>query len=73
MALDNRDWFIEKLRRRLGYKERASFRVSLGEQRREHQARQVRLGWLKLLAFIILVAGLCAAAIWVLKHILSGM
>jgi len=73
MAIDNRDWFIEKLRRRLNYKERAAFRVNLGEQRRDHQARQMRLGWLKLLAFIILVAGLCAAAIWVLKHILSGI
>ena len=31
MSIDSRDWYIDKLRRATGYRERADFRKPLGE------------------------------------------
>jgi hypothetical protein len=63
MGIEDRDWWIDRLRRRVGYTERAQFRVSRGRQDRRHSARRffailggiVAAGWaaVALLAFLL--------------------
>jgi hypothetical protein len=69
MAIDQRDWYVDKLRRATRYVERAAFRVSLGEERRDRDRREKRdatgvlLGWF---LGAVVVAGLI---FWSVKHI----
>ena len=68
MAIDQRDWYVEKLRRITGYVERAALRVSLGEQRRKRKQLEQREGLTVLLAWFIAILAVTVALFWAIKH-----
>lgn len=63
MGIEDRDWWLDRLRRRTGYSERAQFRVSRGQRQRRRSAVRffaivggiVGAGWVAvaLLAFLL--------------------
>lgn len=71
MAIDQRDWYIEKLRRITGYVERAAFRVSLGEQRRNRERRKQHEGLAVLVAWFLGFMAVAGALFWAIKHFLG--
>lgn len=61
MAIDTRDWYVRLLRKRLGYVERARFRMSEADVQRGafRRAWARNLGWAA-----VLVAALLVLAFW---------
>ncbi len=54
MPLDTRDYYIESLRKRTGYVERASFRMS----ERDKSRMRRRSAWRRIVFFLLLIAAL---------------
>lgn len=70
MALETRDWYVTRLRRATGYIERAAFRVSLGDFKREREGQARRLGWLCLALVLGVAVGLAGLALVLLRSVL---
>ena len=60
MAADNRDWYRDWWRKKHGYTERATFRVSADEEKRQAHRAAWRSIFLKLAAVFLVVAILIA-------------
>ena len=60
MAIDTRDYYRDRIRKKTGYVERADFRVSEHDVARRKHARAWRGNWIKLGIFLFLLA----AGIW---------
>lgn len=65
MAADNRDWYRDWWRKKTGYVERASFRVSDAEFGRAKDRLQVR----RLVVYAVLVVLLLVVAKQVIRHL----
>jgi len=65
MAIDQRDWWLERVLRRTGYREKASFRINLGRHERAASWRRL---WLVALA----VAGVMCALGALAKYLVRG-
>lgn len=59
MVVDSRDYYIERVRKRMRYIERSSFRMSEAEKARMKRRRM----WFWLL-FLVLFSGAVLAALW---------
>lgn len=55
MAIDTRDYYRDKIRKRMGYVERADFRVSEHDVARRKHARAWLGNWIKLGIFVALL------------------
>lgn len=64
MAMDQRDYWIDRLRKRTGYRERARFRMSEAEIQRQRNRR----GWL---VWLLAAASFLLAA-WLLGRLLRS-
>jgi len=64
MAVDNRDYYVERVRKRSRYVERSSFRMSEAEKARMKRRRM----WLRLLFLVLFAAAVLAA----LRYIKTG-
>lgn len=60
MAIDTRDYYRDRIRKKAGYVERAHFRVSEHDLARQNHARAWRGNWIKLGVFLAIVM----AVIW---------
>lgn len=60
MAIDTRDYYRDRIRKKTGYVERADFRVSEHDVARRKHASAWRGNWIKLGIFLFLLA----AGIW---------
>lgn len=58
MALDTRDYYRDKIRKKTGYVERAAFRVSEHDHERQKHAKAWRKNWIKLGIFLAFMAAL---------------
>lgn len=59
MSVDDRDWYVDDVRKKSGYVERAAFRINLGQAKRIAERRRrlsdwVRF-WLSALSFVIAI------------------
>ncbi len=62
MASDNRDWYRDWWRKKTGYVERASFRVSESDRLRMRRRREWKLLFIKAFFCLVLLVGLIKAA-----------
>lgn len=67
MAIDNRDWYKDWLRKKTGYVERASFRMGEHEIARHKHAKAWRRNWIKLAISVALLT----VFLWLKPLILS--
>lgn len=58
MAIDTRDYYRDKIRKKTGYVERADFRVSEHDAARRRHAKAWRGNWIKFCVFLAVMAGL---------------
>lgn len=56
MAIDTRDYYRDRIRKKTGYVERADFRVSEHDVSRHKHARAWRGNWIKLAIFLTIIA-----------------
>ena len=68
MSIDSRDWYVDKLRKANAYVEKARFRISIGESRRNKERRQ---GWGTLLFAFAIVLASAFLALFLLKLLLA--
>jgi len=55
MAIDTRDYYRDRIRKKTGYVERADFRVSEHDLSRHKHAKAWRGNWIKLGIFLALI------------------
>lgn len=53
MGMDNRDWYRDFWRKKTGYTERADFRISEGEHRRNQHRRAWRLNFIRMAILVV--------------------
>lgn len=58
MAIDTRDYYRDRIRKKTGYVERADFRVSEHDVSRHKHARAWRGNWIKLGIFLTIIGAL---------------
>ena len=68
MSIDDRDWYVDKLRKATGHVERARFRISIGETRRTAERRR---GWSSLLGIFALIVVAALVLLLLLKLLLT--
>lgn len=64
MAIDQRDWYVDKLRKKTGYVERSSFRESMADIGR----RKLRAAWFRSVFVLALFGALLLALLYVMRH-----
>ena len=65
MAIDTRDYYRDRIRKKTGYVERADFRVSEHDLSRHKHAKAWRGNWIKLGIFLALIG----AVIWLKRYL----